>query len=383
MFPTAAWGGRVPGHVPSGVAARAARTHLGTLRVVHRQRRTVPGHTVLAFTGAALVLALIGVVTHLPLLTVLPVGVTVLAIGGYLLLPPGDGRLVARYDHGLVATEPDGRLRAVRWDEIEGVEANAVVVGDGRITLAGLTALVDLVTHVCRELGVDDTGAAESGVAAQRRRAWITAVGLAVVALVPVGLVVFGAAGGTGVPAAAASSSGQRSVPPSIAQPGVTNSDGLQNFNVYDDVCHNVAHPDAPAYAGSGPHPLTYFYEDPNGGHNGFESSDPGASSAPWVALDMTKVQLVACVTSETGARIRDCGTYSGGTKATLARGTFYFRLYEARTARLVAGPIRLDAPDTGECPQYLEVKGHPTDVTIASHLTADHVNEALQPYAG
>ena len=111
---------------------------------------------------------------------------------------------------------------------------------------------------------------------------------------------------------AAGSSSGPRSVPPSVARPGVAHSDGLQNFDVYDDVCHNVAHPDAPAYGGGGPHPLTYFYEDPNGGHNGLASSDPGTSPAPWDALDMTKVQRQGATAAGTGAK-RSTSASPGG----------------------------------------------------------------------
>ena len=166
---------------------------------------------------------------------------------------------------------------------------------------------------------------------------------------------------------------------PAPTPAAVTGSENYQNFGLYDDVCHGVAHPHAPAYTGSGPHPVAYFYDDPHGGGYGFESGEP---NRPWDALDMRKVQLVACVTSNDGPAIRSCGPY-GGVTATLARGVFFIRLYESRTARLVAGPIRLDGAPTDECPQYLQFSGHPATLTLDSRLTPDQVSQALQPYAG
>lgn len=162
----------------------------------------------------------------------------------------------------------------------------------------------------------------------------------------------------------------------------VTGSENYQNFDLYDDVCHGVAHPHASAYTGSGPHPVAYFYDDPRGGNNGFESSQPNTPAAAWDALDMRTVQLVACVTSDNGPAIRSCGPY-GGVMATLARGIFLIRLYESRTARLVAGPIRLDGAPTDECPQYVQVNGHPSTLTLDSKLSPDQVRQALRPYAG
>lgn len=169
---------------------------------------------------------------------------------------------------------------------------------------------------------------------------------------------------------------------PAPTPAAVTGSEDYQNFELYNDVCHGVAHPHAPAYTGTGPHPVAYFYDDPRGANNGFESSEPDTPAAPWDALDMRKVQLVACVTSDNGPAIRSCGPY-GGVTATLARGIFFIRLYESRTARLVAGPIRLEAPPTGECPVALQFKGRPSTLTLDSRLSPDQVRQALRPYAG
>jgi hypothetical protein len=175
-------------------------------------------------------------------------------------------------------------------------------------------------------------------------------------------------------------SSGSTATRPAPAPAAVTGSEDYQNFQLYDDVCHGVAHPHAPAYTGSGPHPVAYFYDDPHGGGYGFESS-ADAPANPWDALDMRAVQLIACVTSDDGPAIRSCGTY-GATTATLVRGIFSIRLYEARTARLVAGPIRLEGAPTDQCPQYLQAKGNPSTLTLDSRLSPDQVRQTLQPYA-
>ena len=162
----------------------------------------------------------------------------------------------------------------------------------------------------------------------------------------------------------------------------VNESENYQNFELYDDVCRGVAHPHAPAYTGGGPHPVTFFYDDPRGANNGFESSQPNTPPDPWAALDMRTVQLVACVTSEDGTAIRSCGPY-GGVPATLARGIYFIRLYESRTARLVAGTIRLEGAPTDECPRRVQYTGQPSSLTLDSKLSPDQVREALRPYAG
>jgi hypothetical protein len=167
---------------------------------------------------------------------------------------------------------------------------------------------------------------------------------------------------------------------PAPAPSAVTGSEDYQNFQLYDDVCHGVAHPHAPAYTGSGPHPVAYFFDDPHGGGYGYESSAP---NHPWDTLDLRKVQLVVCVTSTDGPAIRTCGQY-GVTKVSLARGIFFIRLYESRTARLVADPIRLDGAPSDQCPQYIAFnKGRPLTLTLDSRLSPDQVSQALQPYAG
>lgn len=158
--------------------------------------------------------------------------------------------------------------------------------------------------------------------------------------------------------------------PPGAGPAAVTGSEDYQNFQLYDDVCHGVAHPHAPAYTASGPHPVAYYYDDPHGGGYGYESSAP---NHPWDTLDIRKVQLVVCVTSTDGPAIRSCGQY-GGTTATLARGNFFIRLYESRTARPVAGPIRLDGAPSDQCPQYLQLKGRPSTLTLDSRLSPDQV---------
>jgi hypothetical protein len=192
-------------------------------------------------------------------------------------------------------------------------------------------------------------------------------VGLALLAL-------YGCHGGD---RAGAASTPSHSAPTTAA---VNESEDYQNFNLYDDVCHGVAHPHAPAYTGSGPHPVSYFYDDPRGGNNGFEASEPDAPDAPWDTLDQRKVQLVVCVTSEDGPAVGSCGPY-GGVKATLARGIFYLRLHESRTARLVAGPIRLDAAPTGECPKIVDYKGQPPTLTLDTKLSREQVSRAVEPY--
>jgi hypothetical protein len=174
---------------------------------------------------------------------------------------------------------------------------------------------------------------------------------------------------------------GAATIRPAPSPAAVTGSENYQSFDLYDDVCRGVAHPHAPAYAGSGPHPVAYFYDDPRGANNGFEANEPSTPAEPWDALDMRKVQLVVCVTSEDGPAIGSCGPY-GGITATLTRGIFFIRLYETRTAKLVAGPIRLEGAPSDECPKYIQYKGHPSTITLDSKLSHDQVSQALRPYA-
>jgi hypothetical protein len=401
-------------HLPSKMAAYAANNDLGELQVVYRDRRSLSLRMVWALTGVAAAVALVGAVAHLVVLALLPIGLTAIAIGVYTLLPPRRGyRWIACYDNALVDALPGKPWRAVRWEEISTIESRAgsavLLLHQGEdgaaesIPLDGVADQTELATHIHNQLSRRRSWTAlhtlKQRAAARRRDNRGTLVALIVLALVPVMLypvyaadappsaTVAPATTGSTVSAPVATVSGSIGPSPSAAEPSASPSVDTADLSGYGRVCTGAADPGAAAYGGPGRHPVVFFGVGSEGREDiGSSGSPPEFDDTldPWTPANVTQVQLVACISASNGRVIRDCGEYGplNPIRVTLVHGLYTITLYEARTARQVAGPIRLSGTEDTRCPVNVTSTGAATK-TVRDGLSNSQLRRALQQYIG
>lgn len=136
----------------------------------------------------------------------------------------------------------------------------------------------------------------------------------------------------------------------------------------------------APAYAGSGPHPIAVFLGDADLSYD---------SGTEWLPDNPASVQLIACITQTDGrstGKTCDYGGYtftlggSGGyqtKQVTVVNGLFRITVYQARTRQKI-GTAEITGADTSVCPKTIDP--HAPD-TLNSTFTNAQLQRVLNPY--
>ena len=152
------------------------------------------------------------------------------------------------------------------------------------------------------------------------------------------------------------------------------------NNDTFTDVCTGTPVPNAAAYTGPGPHPVTFV--DAPGQTYRFGGTFLGEPAAWQGDGEARVVQLVACVTTKSGPVVRTCSygvIPDHPINLAIDRGRYTVVLYVAQTARKLA-TVTIEGSDI-DCPPSLAFNPQEPSPHLPSDFTVAQMRAALGRY--